>query len=678
MGRWLLLCLLWTPCLWAGAFEDLKTAWEQRKSWPQGRLGNWQQLVELAREESLAGGDDLTLARALYLHANYQSRVDRDYEASLTTLAEAAALVAPIQDRLALPVQMEIWVEQGSLNQFLARYDHAEFHFRHALEQAGQRQSPRDEARALYRLGRLMYRQDALVAALDHLDEASLRLVAEDDPGLRQSILATKGRIYRKNQDYPQARRYLSEALALAQQHGPASAVPDLLVGLAVTYQKMGQLGRALDENLNAMALYREQGRRLSVAKAQLNMGQLYLEMGSDADKAGRYLDEAIKAFRGSKNPFYLGTALGLRASMLEAEAPQSAIAMLEESVQLLAGRDDISSWQERTHAHERLAKLYEDGGEPALALAHLRQAWQLNEKMAADDINEGRRALNRLQDRVDMADRLRQSEQQRLALAGRSQWWQGLGWAMALLSLLALAAWLWQWQRARRLVAELVVSERQASQHPLSGLANEQGMLPRLVPVMRHFQDQANSHREQDSRPQQALLLLSFYPVFMRELARTRGIAASTAATRRYVRALNQAFPRQQLLAQVADEHFLLALPVASDGSELAGVFEQLAGLTGRFVSDEGLSDGRLAMGMTLHPFIAQRSAGLATGVITELLRFTQAQANLQLEETGQSCWVWLQSLELTPPGQLDGEDGHQAIQEALRKGFLKLRVGH
>ncbi|WKE65402.1 hypothetical protein PVT67_17315 [Gallaecimonas kandeliae] len=667
---WLLLCM---PGLtWASAVVDLRQAMAHSME-PKYR-SRLTSLVAPALAEAEAGGDPKVLGEVLYIKANIESRVSRHYQQSLATLAEAAKTVAALEGDDAFKVQMEIWIEQGSLNQYLGQFDQAQHYFQYALDQASARHAKRAEAQALYRLGQLQYRRNDIVPALNYLDEASLRLLEEDDPALRLDILSTKGRIFRLNHAFDKALSFLQQALALAQQQQMTKEVPDLLVGLAVTYQEQGDSNSALLESLHALDLYRDQHRTLSEAKVLLNIASLYLDDPQQRLKALEYLDQAVDIYRRNKVNFYLGTALSMRAPLLT--DPQGAVADLKEALGHFAERDDVSSWREREKAQERLADIYQQQGLQDQAIAALRAAMALKDKLDSDDLKDGRQAMEQLTEQVNQSDRLRQSEQQRLDLAKAEGQWRLSALLAALLALAAALAATSLWRSRQGLRLALAEDRQRMTHNPQSGLINRLGVPAALAPLLEASQQDHNRSREAGGTAAKPLVLVSLDPHFLQRLPLLAGSDQSREALHRYVARLQTACQHCALVAQLSDRHLLLVLK--DEAFESAALYRRLADLTSRFVAEEGLEDGRMAVGFNLFPTLAQRSTALPVPVLLELARFTLAQAGVLLEETRQGSWVSLLALELAPPSLLDVDDPHRQLQQALDRGLLQLRSGH
>ncbi|WP_192813393.1 tetratricopeptide repeat protein [Gallaecimonas xiamenensis] len=672
MKAWTLLLLAMTGPAWGSAVGDLRQAMDHNFD-PKARA-SLPGLVAPAVAEATAEGNPLVLGEVLYIKANIESRLSRDYEGSLLTLHQAAVAVANLKTPDSLGVQMDIWIEQGSLNQYLGRFDQAEAFFEEALKRARSRKSPKAEARALFRLGQLKYRRNDIVQALSYLDEASLRLLEQDDPELRLKILSTKGRIFRLNHAYDKAQDFLQQALALAQELNDHKAVPDLLVATAVTYEEMGDSNSALLESLHALDLYRQQNRTLSEAKVLLNIASLYQNDPAQHPKAMEYLDQAVTIYRKNKVNFYLGTALSMRAPLLA--DPGQGIQDLKDALGYFDERDDVSSWRERQKAQMRLADLYEKQGQQTLAIAALRAAMALQQELDSDDLQDGRQAMEQLTEQLNQADRLRRSEQQRLTLDQQRSWWRQSTLLTAVLALATMLGLLWLWRQKHQLQLALAEDRRTMAHHGLSGLVNQRGLAPLLQPLLEASQQAHNQSRERETLPQEPLVFISLDARFVQRLPMLAGIEESRELVRRYVATLEEACSHCEVVAQLADDHLLLVLK--DEPSLLPSLYKRLSELTARFVMAEGLEDVRVAVGFNLFPTLAQRSSPLPVDALVELARFTLAQAVTLLEETRQSTWVSIQALELAPPSLLDVDNAHLKLQEALDRGLLQLRSGH
>jgi CHAT domain-containing protein len=105
-------------------------------------------------------------------------------------------------------------------------------------------------------------------------------------------------------------------ALAFAQQHEFAIIAAEIQVNRCLTIGRIGRFGEMEAALLQARRVAAQHNQRLTVARIDLNLGELYTILGQPAD-ALRYLNQSAQGFEASYNDMELSVVLALQATLL-------------------------------------------------------------------------------------------------------------------------------------------------------------------------------------------------------------------------------------------------------------------------------------------------------------------------------------------------------------------------
>ncbi len=190
----------------------------------------------------------------------------------------------------------------------------------------------------------------------------------------------------------------LERALTLLQQNARAAVASGYrrieaisYLNLANQYLKLGELTAALASAEHALALVRAVPFAIFEIYALDYLGQIWLKLG-DSALALDYLEQALSTARriGSKVNESL-CLLDLGRAHRELGQFAQARHFLEQTI---AVAEHIQAKPEQLAAHLALAELFEDQGEPALALAHFKQHHTLKELVAGEKADQRLKVL--------------------------------------------------------------------------------------------------------------------------------------------------------------------------------------------------------------------------------------------------------------------------------------------
>ncbi|GAB4354780.1 MAG: hypothetical protein Fur0042_23850 [Cyanophyceae cyanobacterium] len=110
--------------------------------------------------------------------------------------------------------------------------------------------------------------------ALELFLEAEQRLNRDRNHPLAGTLLNNIGLLYQQQGAYPQAQRYLEQALTLSREGGDRVGEGSTLQNLGENYRLTGQYDQALRHYDQALTIHRENGDRLRESVALHNRGK--------------------------------------------------------------------------------------------------------------------------------------------------------------------------------------------------------------------------------------------------------------------------------------------------------------------------------------------------------------------------------------------------------------------
>ena len=173
--------------------------------------------------------------------------------------------------------QLEVMLRLGDVYKLVGRWGEADQIYRQVLALAEERAEPRDHARGLVALGRLLVSRGQYYDALEYLEDAyAIYAQLNDDVGRYQSLW-TIGFLQIDVGDYAGALAYLQRSLDIAIAIDDQRRMGNAIAYMGLAYLDMGQLDRALI-CLDQGALIAEQYSDWNVlGRTRLNIGFIYL-----------------------------------------------------------------------------------------------------------------------------------------------------------------------------------------------------------------------------------------------------------------------------------------------------------------------------------------------------------------------------------------------------------------
>jgi serine phosphatase RsbU (regulator of sigma subunit)/Tfp pilus assembly protein PilF len=132
-------------------------------------------------------------------------------------------------------------------------------------------------------LGELYFEKGDYAAALNYFEQ-SLKAYQKSHSGNIPYTLQYIGKVYARRNDFPNAIRYQEEAFALAKERNAKLEMAQALLGLATTYQLMGENRVALDKFRQAETITKELGALYELRTIYEGMAQVYSNLNDFKD----------------------------------------------------------------------------------------------------------------------------------------------------------------------------------------------------------------------------------------------------------------------------------------------------------------------------------------------------------------------------------------------------------
>lgn len=202
----------------------------------------------------------------------------------------------------------------------------------------------RDRAEALYRLGCVQVKRNAVAAALSlftlALDLADRSGLPCD--GLRAEIYEWRSRCHQRRRDFAAAREDVEQALELATAVGDEHATAHVYFRASVIAERTGQWLLARFYAEHAKEIYELHGDRVNTGRLLNNLGGITFLLGDPA-KAKAYLTQAVAAALDTGGDADAAQAINSLAQVhLRTGEPELAEHHARHALELLAGRDDF------------------------------------------------------------------------------------------------------------------------------------------------------------------------------------------------------------------------------------------------------------------------------------------------------------------------------------------------
>jgi len=302
----------------------------------------------------------------------------RDNAAGLAWLeAERFTLTAAVQLAArsdAYPLAWELAdVLRGFFN--LRVYRHEWFTTARAGLVAAERGRDRRAAAAMHHnLGLAHSRLGSYRQAETHFSEAIQHYERLRHPAGRAGVLVCRGGAFWQLGDLSRAADDLLEALAVAEAHGLRACAAAALGDLGEVYRALGDLGQAVEKQQQAIEVFRELGVPRGEAIGLLALGAAHRDLG-EPDRAREFETRALAMFR------EIGSRDGEAYALLHLALAHDGATRDEaegQATRALALSEEIGDESLIVEAHHALADVLRHQGRTAEAVHHLQVALRI------------------------------------------------------------------------------------------------------------------------------------------------------------------------------------------------------------------------------------------------------------------------------------------------------------
>ena len=269
----------------AGTVPELLSDYGSAMSWFEAEH---QVLIAVVGFAAAAGQDTRTWTIGCALRKYLERRGHLQELLAISATALAAA------ERLGdLTMQETSHLQLGNAAALLRRDDHAESHFRHALDLSRQIGNRNGQAEAYLGLSFLFDRHGQHARAADNARQALELFIAAGDVVGQASTLNNLGWTLIELEDYEQAVACCRQGLALSRDVGGQMIEAATLDTIGHAYRHLGQHADAIASYQQALELARELGGRYRQTQALRHLGDTYQAAGN-LEAAGRAWRSAL------------------------------------------------------------------------------------------------------------------------------------------------------------------------------------------------------------------------------------------------------------------------------------------------------------------------------------------------------------------------------------------------
>ncbi len=344
----------------------------QAQSRPDGARLSYAEAAQLAAERArgaLEAQAQLGLGRAL--------RQEGQVQESRAVLERALALSEQLGDTA---TEADVRNVLASLCHMAGDTPAARKHLHRALDLRRAAGQGAQSANLLNNLGVLSLHAGDHLVALQHFRDA-LALMEAHGNDLRGEVrcLNNIAQLYSELGRHEDARHSLQRALSRHEAVRDDAAGAMLLVNLSEAQRALGQHDEALSIAERALTVARQASAGDAIIRAWLALGRARTAT-RDSTGAALAFEEALGASRHAQDVGgEIEAQLGLGEVALAGAAPEVALAPLQAALDCARQRE----WQRLAlRAHELLAEAAERLGQPAVALQHVKQARQLDQRL--------------------------------------------------------------------------------------------------------------------------------------------------------------------------------------------------------------------------------------------------------------------------------------------------------
>jgi|GEM_PF-642276 len=155
------------------------------------------------------------------------------------------------------------------------------------------------------------------------------------------------------------------------------------LVGMATAYQSQKQYSKALENQIQALELFRETDNLVGASRSLNDLGSICQELG-EYEKAMEYLEESLRLRRQVQNRQAQSTTLiNMGRLYTQMGLPKNAIEVLEES---MAIAEEIKTKPRIFQTHQALSEAWELAGDSSRALEHFKAFHAVRSEVLSDE----------------------------------------------------------------------------------------------------------------------------------------------------------------------------------------------------------------------------------------------------------------------------------------------------
>ena len=277
--------------------------------------------------------------------------------------------------------KVEVMLKLGQVFGLVGKWDEARGLYQQGLEMGKELGDRHLQARCQIEMGELLRKRGAYQDSASWLEAArqGFETVA-DLAGLGQ-VLHCTGTLSAQQGDYPAARKFYEDSLAIRRQLDDHTNIANLLnnLGILARYERDDAQARQL--YLESLAIRRQMGDRLGITVSLNNLGIHAMDQGN-LDEARDFLEEAVALQREIGDQYYLANFLNNLGNVARAQRDYPyARQLYRESLE--RNRELGDGWQ-IAYVLEDIGGLSAMAGQPDLALKLIGAAETLRQRVNA------------------------------------------------------------------------------------------------------------------------------------------------------------------------------------------------------------------------------------------------------------------------------------------------------
>lgn len=510
-------------------------------------------------------------------------------------------------------------------------------------------------------------RQQNEMALASYAD--ALRIAISQNETLLQAQLAEKmSLIFEQNGNLPQALHFSEMACDQWQRIGNGDWLAQGLIRLAALNREANDPNLALSLLFNALDIYRNINRPLSLAHLNHEIGKTYLKIGNRA-AARTYLIAARNSYKLNRDrQGELATLITLSALHLQQHEPELAIALLES----VPTQSDLSA-PAIPELHYQLSQAYEQKGLFRQALSHFKQFAAGSEATSNRYQHQGNEQFRDNYLRVELERNVNNLKQQQQQLAQERTRYLWLTAVTTLLIGVLCYVLLRMNRRQSQSSANVHQLKQQLGQAPFSHLPNQYQLQETLEQLDQR--PEVDVGEPEDDLTHNARHFIHISLPALRRLCERVGTEQAEQLQQTLTDRLIAMCTEREQLYQLAESRFLLLQPHTPGSSLVASAEFWISRLTEMLI--ELKLDNRVVMGLVHFPFLTRCPRAIESHNVVELSLIALAAADQIAEKCQLTSWVELSAIDCQQAAFFNGVFRARAL-EAIDKGLVKVNALH